>query len=365
MTYQSVLHLNGQIYDYGNFTLDITTMIMITTQKLTTLAFAYYDGMRASESLSKDQKEQVVNQLPNALEFFSYIFNFQSILAGPLCTYNDYMDFIKGTDVTKHQNPKALENEKVIQPSNTKVLLEKITYVIGLSVFFQMYFSRFPIEANISDEMVNASILYRLFYCYVSVLLLKTRLYIVWILSDAVNNASGLGFNGFTEDGTAKWDLVTNISPHGVESSTSFKTFVDKWNILTTIWLRRIAYDRLPSGKTLGVFVLSAFWHGWYPGFYLSFVSGALLVYSGRGIRRKIRPLFQKNKFTIILYAILTWLATMIATSLTIVPYFLLQFWLGLKFYSSCFFCVQIICILSIVLLPVASTKKPKQTKEN
>ena len=65
--------------------------------------------------------------------------------------------------------------------------------------------------------MFNRSILYRIFYCYVSVLLLKTRLYIVWILSDAVNNASGFGFNGFTESGTAKWDLVTNIAPLGVE----------------------------------------------------------------------------------------------------------------------------------------------------
>jgi len=65
--------------------------------------------------------------------------------------------------------------------------------------------------------MFNASIFYRIFYCYVSVLLLKTRLYIVWILSDAVNNASGLGFNGFNSKGKAKWDLVTNISPIEVE----------------------------------------------------------------------------------------------------------------------------------------------------
>ena len=65
--------------------------------------------------------------------------------------------------------------------------------------------------------MFNASTLYRIWYCYVSVLLLKTRLYIVWILSDAVNNASGLGFNGFNSNGKAKWDLVTNISPIEVE----------------------------------------------------------------------------------------------------------------------------------------------------
>jgi len=48
--------------------------------------------------------------------------------------------------------------------------------------------------------------------------------------------------------------------------------------------LRRIAYDRLPKGKTLGVFVLSAFWHGFYPGYYLTFVLAAFLIYVGRGV---------------------------------------------------------------------------------
>ena len=32
-----------------------------------------------------------------------------------------------------------------------------------------------------------------------------------WVLADAVNNASGLGFNGYDANGNAKWDLVTNV----------------------------------------------------------------------------------------------------------------------------------------------------------
>jgi hypothetical protein len=33
---------------------------MISTQKLTSLAFAYYDGMRPEEKLNEDQKSQVI-----------------------------------------------------------------------------------------------------------------------------------------------------------------------------------------------------------------------------------------------------------------------------------------------------------------
>ncbi len=31
-------------------------------------------------------------------------------------------------------------------------------------------------------------------------------------------------------------------------------------NIETALWLRRVCYDRLQKGRTLGVFVLSALW---------------------------------------------------------------------------------------------------------
>ncbi len=45
-------------------------------------------------------------RLPNFLEFLSYMFNFQTILVGPLFYYRDFEDFITGHNVTKHQvNP--------------------------------------------------------------------------------------------------------------------------------------------------------------------------------------------------------------------------------------------------------------------
>jgi hypothetical protein len=40
----------------------------------------------------------------------------------------------------------------------------------------------------------------------------------------------------------------------------------------------------LPTLKTLGVFVLSAAWHGFYPGYYFAFVTAAFVVYAGRGV---------------------------------------------------------------------------------
>ncbi len=59
---------------------------------------------------------------------------------------------------------------------------------------------------------------------------------------------------------------------------------LDSWNIQTQIWLKRVCFTRLPTMKTIGVFALSAVWHGFYPGYYFTFISGAVFVYAGRGV---------------------------------------------------------------------------------
>jgi hypothetical protein len=51
----------------------------------------------------------------------------------------------------------------------------------------------------------------------------RFKYYIAWTLGDAVNNASGLGFNGYDEKAQAKWNLVTNIN------IWHFEVYLDKF----------------------------------------------------------------------------------------------------------------------------------------
>ncbi|KAL5014014.1 hypothetical protein ScPMuIL_008284 [Solemya velum] len=60
MIYMSIAHMYRQYYDYGGYTLDITGPLMIMTQKLSSMAFAYYDGQQPEEKLSKDQSDQAI-----------------------------------------------------------------------------------------------------------------------------------------------------------------------------------------------------------------------------------------------------------------------------------------------------------------
>jgi hypothetical protein len=56
----SLIHFYWLINDFGNNTLDITCPMMIFTQKLTSLAFAYHDGMKSDDELSPDQRSQAI-----------------------------------------------------------------------------------------------------------------------------------------------------------------------------------------------------------------------------------------------------------------------------------------------------------------
>jgi lysophospholipid acyltransferase len=72
---------------------------------------------------------------------------------------------------------------------------------------------------------------------------------------------------------------LRNVSPWGVESAQNTRAYLGNWNINTNNWLRNYMYLRVtPRGKkpgfraSMATFVTSAFWHGFYPGYYLSFV---------------------------------------------------------------------------------------------
>jgi lysophospholipid acyltransferase 1/2 len=77
--------------------------MMIMTQKLTAFAFAYYDGMVPIEKLNGEQISQRIVSRPHIIQFLSYCFNFQGVVVGPLCYYEDYINYIDGSNITKKE----------------------------------------------------------------------------------------------------------------------------------------------------------------------------------------------------------------------------------------------------------------------
>ena len=62
---------------------------------------------RKESSLNADQKLQRITAPPSVLEYFCYVFNFHSLLAGPSCTLHEFQAFMDGSNLRPMENPNA------------------------------------------------------------------------------------------------------------------------------------------------------------------------------------------------------------------------------------------------------------------
>lgn len=361
MIYLSVCHIYRQVYDYGGYTLDITGPLMIQTQKLTSLAFALHDGRYKDQSLlSEDQKQHAVSKLPSLLQYLSFMFYFHGIMVGPLTFYNDYIAFIDGTNYVKpggNANGSRKHPEEDLNRVVIKKLLVASACCTGMLILPGLFF---PPEKLNTPEYYNMTFFERMMFLLGVMTLAKHKYYFAWILGDALNNAAGLGFSGFDSQGAPQFDLTDNVDVWGVEFSTSLKVNIDSWNKKTLVWLRRVVYDRAPVHNTLAVFACSAFWHGFYPAYYITFGSGAFMTVVARQVRRKIRPYFQTSPSSRFLYDVITFTACRFANPYLAMPFLVLEFEACYLMYKSLYFYLHILTLVGFIVLMVVPTPRQK-----
>ncbi|KAF7654370.1 hypothetical protein LDENG_00070370 [Lucifuga dentata] len=362
------------IFNYGILSTDFSGPLMIVTQKITTLAFQLHDGMcKKPEQLTSDQKHMSISERPSLIEYLSYNLNFLSILVGPCTNYKDYIDFIEGrhihnrlrlahTGVCNGQNGYDMSPD----PSPLNAVCQKLLLCCGCMLFFLTVTRSLPIMYNVDPHFVShAPFLTRLTYAFFSIQAARPKFYFAWTLADAVNNAAGYGFMGMDQNGQPSWDLICNLNIWGIETATSFKTFIDNWNIRTGIWLKTVCYDRAPRHQLALTFILSALWHGVYPGYYFTFITAIPITMAARAIRKSARHYFLGSRSIKLGYDILTWAATQLAICYTVMPFLLLAVEPTIIYYRSMYFHVHIISILAVVVLhqkhkssePSATTK--------
>nr|XP_037861672.1 lysophospholipid acyltransferase 1 isoform X2 [Chlorocebus sabaeus] len=330
MGYLTICHISRiYIFHYGILTTDFSGPLMIVTQKITTLAFQVHDGLgRRAEDLSAEQHRLAIKVKPSFLEYLSYLLNFMSVIAGPCNNFKDYVAFIEG----KHIHMKLLEvNRKqkgfhsLPEPSPTGAVIHKLGITLVSLLLFLTLTKTFPVTCLVDDWFVHkASFPARLCYLYVVMQASKPKYYFAWTLADAVNNAAGFGFSGVDKNGNFCWDLLSNLNIWKIETATSFKMYLENWNIQTATWLKRVCYERVPWYPTVLTFILSALWHGVYPGYYFTFLTGILVTLAARAVRNNYRHYFLSSRALKAVYDAGTWAVTQLAVSYTVAPFVML-----------------------------------------
>ncbi|XP_062953125.1 lysophospholipid acyltransferase 1 [Cynocephalus volans] len=359
MGYLTICHISRiYIFHYGILTTDFSGPLMIVTQKITTLAFQVHDGLgRRPEDLSAEQRRLAVKMKPSFLEYLSYLLNFMSVIAGPCNNFKDYIAFIEG----RHTHMKLLEvNWKqkgfhgLPEPSPTGAVIHKLCITLVSLLLFLTLTKTFPVTCLADDWFVHkANFLTRLCYLYVVMQASKPKYYFAWTLADAVHNAAGFGFSGVDKNGNFCWDLLSNLNIWNIETATSFKMYLENWNIQTATWLKCVCYERVPRYPTVLTFILSALWHGVYPGYYFTFLTGVLVRFAARAVRNNYRHYFLSSKALKAIYDVVTWAATQLAVTYTVAPFVLLAVEPTISLYKSMYFYLHIISLLIILFLPI------------
>ncbi|XP_015781486.1 lysophospholipid acyltransferase 1 [Tetranychus urticae] len=366
MLYLSYLHLLRQIDDYGGYSIDITGPTMIIVQKVSSLAFCLHDGHgRPEKDLTPEQKALRVTRVPTLLEFLSYVFHFPSVMCGPLVYFKNYLEFIDGTNFSKHiESPEA--EKRSVHPG--KAILKKLFISVFFAIMIVVYSPKFPISKLCDDKfLAESSFIMVVAYMLASTASARFKYYFAWTFGEACCNAAGIGFNGFNSKNQPNWDLLDAVDILRFEFSRNLREALEAWNKTTQSWLRRSAYERAPRFRMLATYILSAMWHGFYPGYYLTFLSGALFTQGARTARRCLRHHFQSSKWLSFVYDIITCLFTRIMMAYLVFPFVMLAAYDCWKVYCRLYFFGHVIVLLGIFVLPriIKPLKKSQNVNGN
>ncbi|XP_030647718.1 membrane-bound ghrelin O-acyltransferase mboat4 [Chanos chanos] len=271
--------------------------LMLLTQRITSVSMDLREGkvIGPSKRSRKDQPYFLISLL-------SYTFYFPALLGGPLCSFNRFVAFVEQINVSPPPSPLFIVSLKVLH----MLLLVWIKYV--LISFIQSS----PIS------WVNLWDLHGILWIWILSLAFKISYYSHWMISECVNNAVGLGFRGYSPNGSLLWDGLTDGDPCSIELSCRPSVFARRWNKTTAEWLRRLIFNRCSRAPVLMTFLFSAWWHGLHPGQVVGFLAWAVAVAGDyrlhNFLRSKLSSVWRK-----VLYSCLGWVQTQMIIACVVV----------------------------------------------
>lgn len=121
--------------------------------------------------------------------------------------------------------------------------------------------------------------------------LIRFKYYSAWKIGILSVHISHLSYNPATQDYTK----IDHCKVAIIEGSPHIREKIGNWNIMVQEWLRKCVYERVGFksrfAKQLYVFMVSAFWHGFYAGYYFSFFLWFAQVY----VQAEIFRLFKND----------------------------------------------------------------------
>lgn len=288
MGHMSISHIYRQIIEQPQ-AVDITGAQMVMVMKLSSFCWNVHDGRLPPEQLSDPQKYAAIREFPGLLDYLGYILFFPSLFGGPSFEYNDYRRWIDTTlfDVPPGTDPSKVpptRKKRKIPRSGTPATKKAVMGLVWIFVFLQL--NSVYNQGTVQEESyLQLGFFRRVWVLHLLGFTTRVKYYGVWALTEGACILSGMGYNGFDpKSGKVFWNRLENVDPWGLETAQNSHAYLGSWNKNTNHWLRNYVYLRVtPKGKkpgfraSMATFATSAFWHGFYPGYYLTFILGSFI----------------------------------------------------------------------------------------
>ncbi|BFU20997.1 membrane-bound O-acyltransferase family protein [Entamoeba histolytica HM-1:IMSS-B] len=365
------IHLYKILHTGVVYNLSFSTVHMMYVIKFSTFVWSVVDAHENNIKLCEHRKQMMIKTYPSLLEFFGYTFFFPGIFSGPSLEYIDYIKFITLEQFKNYPKDKM---EGDVPQIPMKMFYKRI----GLGITFYMLVWAISIfEPLLADYYFleapeSHGFFFKMFAIWYTGEMALTKYIGTWYVADAMSIIGGFGFTTI-KNGKEIWDKFTNIDFPVFYLSTSFRNSIVLWNRYVQNWLSNYIYlnlegTKLDAFKTVITNLVSAFWHGFLPGYYISFGTLALHTELSKLIYKKLTPyiayLTKNNNKMMTLWNIFLIIFTNLSIKYNFCPFFMMTFKASWEMFKQTYFCFHLIALVLFIWLTVAPPKIPKEEKE-
>lgn len=239
------------VVDYEGNSNNVSLLFMILTPRI--IYFIW--------TVCRKHEDKHPEQIPSLTDYLCYLYNYLGGMVGPVYSYEEWDHFIRQTF------PESAINVPELLRAVRDVVLCFALYALGPILFDSSLLEK--------PRFRELNVVLQVGVITIEAVILRARYVIAWRLESIQVILANV------RDSESQYrEHVQTISVQNVELENSTKIRIDNWNISIQKWLKNCIY--LPSKDTLRLssrqasmltFVVSAFWHGFYPTYYFSFVA--------------------------------------------------------------------------------------------
>lgn len=273
---------------------------LLLTLKLVSLAWDVQEELEAGPEVTAKLGKRAIG-CPGVIDILCYSYCYLGLLTGPFYRFSTHRRWVR----------------RPPPPPGRSAVLQRLRATPMLGGAGLLAARLFPTEGLRGGGFEARPAAVRLLHVAAVFFAFRMRFYVAWLGAEAACLSAAFGGSRKGErakpgrgpevgreeegdddderDGTAPcWDFSTirNIDPAGTDFCVRFRDGMRHWNMTVQWWLAHYVHRRAPRNppalRAACTMLVSAYWHGLHPGYYLSFLSVPLWLAAESAAERRL-----------------------------------------------------------------------------